>query len=245
MAEDYPHNGTYNFAENRVIDGIELEGLEHLSHTIYSVHKDTKGNYNATYNRSVTQQNVGDWSGTKSQTTYNVYDSNGSVKAIYSGDNSHGNMNKAGISLASVKGRDVSAKDIINGAANNKEFQKAGETLENVGTAAGMVLSGGSMGGAPLIARIILGADVVMGADDLSAEVTGNGQTVIENTIGGKTTAGIKAVVNTANAVKGGIDVKTGKGVVNKTLDATGVVIDATSAKTNAQKVIKDDDLYK
>jgi len=28
LAEDYVYNGTYNFSENRVIDGIELEGLE-------------------------------------------------------------------------------------------------------------------------------------------------------------------------------------------------------------------------
>ena len=28
MAEDYAHNGVYNFSENRVIDAIELEGLE-------------------------------------------------------------------------------------------------------------------------------------------------------------------------------------------------------------------------
>ena len=28
LAEDYVYNGVYNFAENRVIDGIELEGLE-------------------------------------------------------------------------------------------------------------------------------------------------------------------------------------------------------------------------
>ncbi len=28
LAEDYVYNGTYNFAENRVIDGVELEGLE-------------------------------------------------------------------------------------------------------------------------------------------------------------------------------------------------------------------------
>ncbi|MBD0833761.1 pre-toxin TG domain-containing protein, partial [Aestuariibaculum sediminum] len=28
LAADYPHNGTYNFSENRVIDGWELEGLE-------------------------------------------------------------------------------------------------------------------------------------------------------------------------------------------------------------------------
>jgi RHS repeat-associated protein len=28
LAKKYPHNGPYNFSENRVIDGIELEGLE-------------------------------------------------------------------------------------------------------------------------------------------------------------------------------------------------------------------------
>jgi len=28
LAGKYPHNGTYNFSENRVLDGVELEGLE-------------------------------------------------------------------------------------------------------------------------------------------------------------------------------------------------------------------------
>lgn len=31
LAEDYVYNSTYAFAENRVIDGFELEGLEHVS----------------------------------------------------------------------------------------------------------------------------------------------------------------------------------------------------------------------
>ena len=31
VADSYPHNGTYNFSENRVVDGIELEGLEYVS----------------------------------------------------------------------------------------------------------------------------------------------------------------------------------------------------------------------
>jgi hypothetical protein len=31
LAPDYPHNSPYAFSENRVIDGIELEGLEFLS----------------------------------------------------------------------------------------------------------------------------------------------------------------------------------------------------------------------
>jgi hypothetical protein len=31
LADKYPHNGPYNFSENRVIDGVELEGLEFMS----------------------------------------------------------------------------------------------------------------------------------------------------------------------------------------------------------------------
>ncbi|MDO6814027.1 hypothetical protein [Tenacibaculum soleae] len=141
LAEDYSYQSPYNFAENRVIDGIELEGLEHLSHTVYSIHKDTKGNYNATHNRTFTQRNVGNWSGTKHQNTYNVHGSDGNVSAIYSGDNSSRDMASAGISLSSVKNREISAKDIIDGASNNKEFQKAGETLKNVAAAGGLVLA--------------------------------------------------------------------------------------------------------
>ena len=29
LAADYPHNSPYAFSENRVIDGVELEGLEY------------------------------------------------------------------------------------------------------------------------------------------------------------------------------------------------------------------------
>ncbi len=29
LAPDYPHNSPYAFSENRVIDGVELEGLEY------------------------------------------------------------------------------------------------------------------------------------------------------------------------------------------------------------------------
>ena len=33
LAPQYPHNSPYVFSENRVIDGIELEGLEYLDHS--------------------------------------------------------------------------------------------------------------------------------------------------------------------------------------------------------------------
>ena len=39
LAEKYPYNGVYNFSENRVIDGRELEGLEYYSAVKYAKEK--------------------------------------------------------------------------------------------------------------------------------------------------------------------------------------------------------------
>ncbi|MCH2236144.1 MAG: hypothetical protein MK078_18070 [Crocinitomicaceae bacterium] len=33
IAKEFPHNAPYNFSENRVLDGIELEGLEVIHYT--------------------------------------------------------------------------------------------------------------------------------------------------------------------------------------------------------------------
>ena len=78
LAEKYPYNGTYNFSENRVIDGRELEGLEVVllkdsthnkpiintaNNGSYADNADTKtihifahGNPSAFYNENITQQ---------------------------------------------------------------------------------------------------------------------------------------------------------------------------------------------
>ncbi len=42
LHRDYPSNSTYAFAENRVIDGIELEGLEYLNYTVHLYKKSGK-----------------------------------------------------------------------------------------------------------------------------------------------------------------------------------------------------------
>jgi RHS repeat-associated protein len=50
LADDYPHNSPYAFSENRVIDGVELEGLEvriyteieGVGHTFITVHTSAK-----------------------------------------------------------------------------------------------------------------------------------------------------------------------------------------------------------
>lgn len=51
LAGDYPHNSTYAFSENRVINGIELEGLEHVI-TGYSYNANAMEQIQATARKS-------------------------------------------------------------------------------------------------------------------------------------------------------------------------------------------------
>lgn len=55
LASEYPHNSPYAFSENRVIDGVELEGLEYKSAAKWANDNltgwKTDWNDNAAYNR--------------------------------------------------------------------------------------------------------------------------------------------------------------------------------------------------
>ncbi|MFH6996052.1 hypothetical protein [Flavobacterium sp. FlaQc-48] len=99
LASKYPWNSSYAFSENRVMDGIELEGAEHLNMHVYRVFKGAGGKYEMFKEREYTTRNYpnADWPGTKSQAQYNIYGTDGMVKAIFTGDKSQLNMNKAGI----------------------------------------------------------------------------------------------------------------------------------------------------
>ena len=44
LAEKCPYNGVYNFSENRVIDGVELEGLEVVLINPNKIYKGTQAN---------------------------------------------------------------------------------------------------------------------------------------------------------------------------------------------------------
>lgn len=95
----YPHNSTYAFSENRVMDGIELEGAEHLNMHVYRVFKGAGGKYEMFKEREYTTLNYpsANWPGTKSQSQFNIYGTDGMVKALFTGDLAQLNMNKAGI----------------------------------------------------------------------------------------------------------------------------------------------------
>ena len=52
LAAKYPWNSTYAFAENRVVDGRELEGLEYMSVNNSGVNPEAYENSDGTYNLS-------------------------------------------------------------------------------------------------------------------------------------------------------------------------------------------------
>ncbi|RSC92064.1 DUF6443 domain-containing protein [Tenacibaculum singaporense] len=146
LAEDYNYQSPYNFSENRVIDGIELEGLEHLSIHIYDVRKNANGKgYTQYFKRTHTSSNE-DWRGTRHENQYNVYEpGTNTISSIFTGQSSYLEMRKEGIEITTTHDRDTSFGDIVEGAMNNKEFQKAGNTLQNVVAVAGLIVAAPAM----------------------------------------------------------------------------------------------------
>lgn len=242
LSESFYYNSPYAFSENKVTSGIELEGLEHVSHTIYNVHQDSHGKYHAKYNTTQLQKNAGDFNGIRNETQYHVYGSDGNVSAIYTGANSTRDLNSAGIEISSFEHRNVSASEIIDGAMNNSEFQKAGETLKNVATVAGMAIAGPGLAAEELVVQVASGASLLNSADDLSSNVTENGNTLIQNQLGDQNGGLVKTGLNIMGTIVGGtssvqsfVDKDTATGLVN----AAGAVLDANSARGNILDVIE------
>ncbi len=142
LAEDYLYNGVYNFSENDPVSSVELEGLEKLSVQVYNLIKNNDGSYTARFDRQVNYDSrEGEWSGIKSQYQLQVLDSydRKTVTNLYSGDNALADAKKDGVNISEWQNREVSASDIWEGAKNNPRFQKAGETLRNVGIVASFI----------------------------------------------------------------------------------------------------------
>ncbi|MCH4828263.1 RHS repeat-associated core domain-containing protein [Flavobacterium columnare] len=168
--DEYPWNSPYAFSENRVIDAIELEGAEHLNVNVYRVFKNSGGKYEARKQMSYTQQNVGTWSGTKSQSQFNIYGANGMVKAIYTGDNAALKMKKSGIVLNEINSGET-APTIIKKAlkhlatSNDYRSKQFRETVKNV--AVGVVGVALAPVVAPTAAVLDIGAVGTMSATDV------------------------------------------------------------------------------
>ncbi|WP_176954519.1 DUF6443 domain-containing protein [Niabella drilacis] len=57
LADDYPHNSTYAFSENRVVNGVELEGLEYMTYSYNEA--GVRANQQATAQRSTQRARSG------------------------------------------------------------------------------------------------------------------------------------------------------------------------------------------
>ncbi len=138
LAEDYVYQSPYNFSENRVIDGVELEGLEHVSVTSYDVRKTDVG-YVAVQTGQKQYRNIGDWSGTKKIDSYSVYDQNGKVIRTSTGSI---DLRNNGIDINSVKNREVSFGQVVDWYANSDDRAAKGfrSSVRNTALAASLIV---------------------------------------------------------------------------------------------------------
>ncbi|MBQ4819031.1 DUF6443 domain-containing protein [Aquimarina sp. MMG016] len=108
LAEDYVYNGTYNFSENRVIDAVELEGLE----KILIVDLDKRPQDNGTAGKTYTAQmyylneTTGEVSGPYRSSTYPNSKSNSDNSTSYNtlNEGTHDYNNESGHSGQTKKG---------------------------------------------------------------------------------------------------------------------------------------------
>lgn len=109
-------------------------------------------------------------------------------------------------------------------------------TMKNTYTAIGVAFTGPAAATQAGIVGIGARSALVNGADDLSSEITTNGQTIIQNAVGEETGNKIKVGLN-VTAIAGGLTSATrnGKSAINsvdkteKAKSATNAVIDVTS----------------
>jgi RHS repeat-associated protein len=108
LAPDYPHNSPYAFSENRVLDGVELEGLEYVSY-ITTIQNGKVISITKTTDYELKNENT---KGAGKQYTRVYLDSDG--KSI---------VNKTSVTFKKNK---VGAYGIF-GGSNNPQIQKVGD----------------------------------------------------------------------------------------------------------------------
>jgi RHS repeat-associated protein len=240
LAEDYYYNSPYAFSENKVINGIELEGLEHLSIHVYNVHQD--GNrHTAKYQTTSNHKNVGDWKGTRTQSQYNVVGADGNVQKIYGGTTAAMDARNDGINISryDTDFNFSESWDSFTGTQRGKNFI---QTLENVGAIGGIILGGETMilKGASLLEKIIAGAGILSGADDLTKDSKGN--TMLEKSIGKNSANSIKGIANSANVLQAGWNLLKKPNDLKKLKDVYNVANSSYSAKQNISELKKDEE---
>jgi RHS repeat-associated protein len=92
LKAEYPWNSPYSFSENKVIQFIELEGLETGTIQIYEVSKGVAKLQNTT-----THDNMGRWTGQRNFEQYNVLGDNGSMQFVFTDFDERSNQWQEGI----------------------------------------------------------------------------------------------------------------------------------------------------
>lgn len=137
LATDYTHNSPYAFSENRVINGVELEGLEYMSYG-YNV-QGVKANIQATAQRAArTETEKRQEVATTIDMTPGIGDAKGLIEAFTGKDLVSGEKlgwvgRAAGLFLLSELRSLDKASDAAKTLAKNKEVGKKGEDIVTTG----------------------------------------------------------------------------------------------------------------
>ncbi|MFT7381732.1 MAG: RHS repeat-associated protein [Roseivirga sp.] len=255
LAPDYPHNSPYAFSENRVIDSVELEGLE----SVYFVNRKKEVDIslmteaeveNLFYENGVHfdpswlsgRERAEYWTVEKRQDTY--------------GD-SHGTyIRKYGLQGSYQKGGEPFEKDVKRsflewGTSWDVEFSKRDGYVDAAGVVVafwGVILSGGTLLAAEgLAATALAGGGLVIAVDDLtqSPEGTTFFEDFLED-VGGKELMGLykgaKVAMSIKNAAKGmaNITVELSNGnIINGTYDMINDVYEMAGAVNNVNTLVE------
>ncbi|MCX2682139.1 hypothetical protein OOZ15_19490 [Galbibacter sp. EGI 63066] len=114
LAEDYVHNGVYNFSENRVVDAVELEGLE----SVLVIDKDERPQDDGTSGTTYTgetyylNEETGEVNGPYSSSTYPNSKSNSDNSTKYNtlNEGEHKYNNRSGHKGGTKKGLNIDDK---------------------------------------------------------------------------------------------------------------------------------------
>ena len=176
LAPKYPHNSPYAFSENRVIDRIELEGLETAVISQYHVLANGETKLQATS----AVENAGNWTGNQYFEQYLVLaDVNKNGPVLYNDYNEatktweHGRaaieMHKGQVKREPFKSK-VDYGQLHENFANSYEGKNFYNTLQNVPAVAGLALGVGAIveggAGALVYLGVAADADQLTGASD-------------------------------------------------------------------------------
>ena len=111
LAEDYVYNSPYNFSENRVIDAVELEGLEKVLITDIPNRPQDNGTVGTSYTAQAyyLNEDTGDLSGPYDSSTYpnSVSNTNNSTNSNTLNEGEHNYNNESGHDGGTEKGLNI------------------------------------------------------------------------------------------------------------------------------------------